>query len=128
MINLKHNYHELSKIDKISYLIFVRWFLKKEDRFFFEGPLKLVGQMYQAERKALYNAIIENKPRHCFEIGTFTGGGSTYFIAQAFKKLGRGKLFTIENNQRLYKEAKNYYSKYLKKLLPFVFFHLWRHF
>jgi len=64
----------------------------------------------------MYNALIEYKPKDCFEIGTFTGGGSTFFIASAFYKNSTGKLITIESDDRLYNKAKNFYANKLKSL------------
>lgn len=119
---LKMNFGSLSKIDKIKYLLLIRPFQKNGERIFFDGSFFLPGQMYKAERKALYNCILENKPDYCFEIGTYTGGGSTYFISKALKDINSGKLFTIENDKFLYEKAKNRYKKYIKKQYPFVEF------
>ena len=80
--------------------------------------------MYIAERKALYDTIVAEKPRHCFEIGTYTGGGSTFFISSAFAKLGQGKLYTMENGTHYYNKAKNFYSSKLpdqNKHIEFIF-------
>ena len=78
--------------------------------------------MYKAERKALYEIVREVKPDYCFEIGTYTGGGSTFFISKALKDNGKGKLFTTENDQFLYNKAKNRYQKYIKSQYPFIEF------
>jgi len=61
---------------------------------------------------------------YCFEIGTWKGGGSTLFIAQALFENGMGKLYTIEIEERFYNEAVNGYSTYLRQLLPYVEFFL----
>lgn len=108
---LIHNFHELTVLEMLIYFIFFRPFWNKERRFFFEGSLALPGQMYIAERKALFDVIKEKKPRHCFEIGTYTGGGSTYFISKAFESIGSGKLITLENDPYFYNKAKGYYAK-----------------
>lgn len=119
---LKHNFHELTILEKVLYFIFIRLFFDKEKRFFFEGSIKVPGQMYIADRKALYDVIVKNKPKQCFEIGTYTGGGSTYFLASAFHKIGSGKIITLENNKELYDRAVNFYKKRLPHLMPYVEF------
>lgn len=119
---LHQNFHCLTLPEKIVYLIFFRPFWDKEKRFFFEGHWGLRGQMYLAERQALYETIIKYKPKHCFEIGTYTGGGSTYFLTSAFAKLGQGKLITSESNNFLYNKAKTYYKTKLPELNRFVEF------
>jgi predicted O-methyltransferase YrrM len=119
---LLENISVLSSFEKISYLLFIRLFQSKEDRIFFEGCLFLPGQMYKAERKALYDAIRDQKPDYCFEIGTYTGGGSTFFISKALKDNNKGKLFTIENYQPLYQKAVKRYKKFIKENYPFIDF------
>lgn len=108
---LTHNFHELTVLEMVIYFLFIRPFWSKEKKFFFEGSLFLLGQMYIAERKLLFDTIKEYKPRHCFEIGTYTGGGSTYFIAKAFESVGSGKLITMEIDSYYYKKAKEYFTK-----------------
>lgn len=101
-----------------------RYFVPKEKRFFFEGHARLRGQMSYDERLAIYNAVREFKPQHCFEIGTWRGGGSTLFVAQALFDNGQGQLHTIENDPEFFKEARMNYTRYLSHLLPHVEFHL----
>ncbi|MBI5078292.1 MAG: class I SAM-dependent methyltransferase [Candidatus Yonathbacteria bacterium] len=108
---LTHNFHELTVLEMLIYLIFIRSFWDKKRRFFFEGSLALPGQMYIAERKVLFDVIKEKKPRHCFEVGTYTGGGSTYFISKAFESVGSGHLVTLENDPYFYNKAKKYYAE-----------------
>lgn len=119
---LRMNFHVLTFIERVYYLFFYRSRMTKEEQFFFEGSIYMPGQMYAAERKGLYDTIIENAPRHCFEVGTYTGGGSTFFIASAFKKLGKGKLYTLESYQYLYDWARKKYQKFVPELLPYVEF------
>lgn len=120
---LAQNFHSLTPLEMIVYLIFVRPFWAKEKHFFFESlSLTIFGQMYIAERMALFNLIKKKKPRHCFEVGTYTGGGSTYFIAKAFESIGSGKLITLENNPYFYKRAKEYYAKKIPKVAEHVEF------
>ena len=119
---LKHNFHELTILEKVFYFLFIRIFFSKEKRFFFEGSLLVPGQMYIGDRKAIYDIVIENKPRHCFEIGTYTGGGSTFFLASAFYKLGSGKVITLESDKDVFDRAVAFYKKHLKHLLPYVEF------
>ena len=78
--------------------------------------------MYKAERRALYNIVRETKPDYCFEIGTYTGGGSTFFLSKALKDNGKGKLFTTESDEFLFNKAKARYQKYIKSQYPFIEF------
>lgn len=119
---LKHNFWALSNKDKFLYLLFIRPFQSKKDRVFFDGSFFLPGQMYKAERKGLYDVVRESKPDHCFEIGTYTGGGSTLFISKALKDNGKGILHTMESDEPLYNKAKNRYRKYIKHNSPFIDF------
>lgn len=111
-----HNFHELTLLEMFVYYVFFRPFWTKEQRFFFEGSLPLLGQMYVDERKSLYDIIVTRKPRHCFEIGTYTGGGSTYFLAKAFEKIQAGKIITMEIDPYYYNKAKNYFTKKIPKV------------
>ncbi len=76
--------------------------------------------MYRRERQELFRAVIARRPQACYEIGTGAGGGSTYFLASAFKKLGHGTLFSLEADAPAHIEAKRRYSGSLRKLRPFV--------
>jgi len=119
---LGHNYHELNDLEKLYYRLMVRATLSADHRFFFEGAPEIIGQMYTAERQALFNTICHFKPRCCFEVGTFTGGGSTFFIASAFQKIGGGKLYTLEANPVLFSLATAAYQAFLPRLLDHVEF------
>jgi predicted O-methyltransferase YrrM len=119
---LKQNISALSHFDKAIYLAFIRPFRSKAQKLFFEGCLFLPGQMYAAEREGLYDSIREMKPDYCFEIGTWTGGGSTFFISKALKDNNKGKLFTIENYEPLHKKAIRRYKKFIKGNFPFIDF------
>lgn len=110
---LSHNFHTLTPGEMVLYFIFIRPFWDKKRRFFFEGSLGLLGQMYTAERKALYEIITSYRPRQCYEIGTFTGGGSTYFISKAMADNNFGTLITMENDTHYFTKSKNYFSKNL---------------
>jgi predicted O-methyltransferase YrrM len=101
-----------------------RRFVPARLRFFFEGCMEIPGQLYYAERKLLYKTIRKNKPQNCFEIGTWNGGGSTFFIAQALNENKKGFLHTVEINPALFQLAKSSYKKYLPQLQPFIRFHL----
>lgn len=127
MINtskLKQNISALTTFEKIIYLIFVRPFRTKSQKLFFEGCLLLPGQMYSSERENLYKVVREIKPDYCFEIGTWTGGGSTFFISRALKENGIGKLFTIENYEPLYNKAKTRYQKFIRSQFKYIEFFL----
>ena len=119
---LAHNYHELNDLEKLHYALVTAPGLSAEHRFFFEGAKEIIGQLYLAERQALYNTIIEFKPRCCFEIGTYTGGGSTFFLASAFEKVGAGKVVTLEPHPVLYSLATAAYRAYLPHLRRHVDF------
>ena len=119
---LCHNYHELTVEEMRRYHTEDRFKFLPEDRFFFEGALGLPGEMYLAERKALYYTILKFRPAHCLEIGTHLGGGSTLFLACAFARLGAGLVVTLEKNEGEYIFAKSSYQKWLPGLLPFVTF------
>ncbi len=121
-LKLIHNFHELTFLEMFIYFSFIRPFWNKEKRFFFEGSLPLLGQMYIAERKLLFDTVKENKPRHCFEIGTYTGGGSTYFLAKAFESLGTGKLITMEIDPYYHKKAKDYFTKKIPAVGKYIEF------
>jgi predicted O-methyltransferase YrrM len=88
----------------------------------------VTGQMHPEERKELYDTIIKSKPNICVECGTWKGGGSTFFIANALSDIGKGKLHTWEINSLFYKEAIAYFNTLpeLKKYVDFNFedFHL----
>ena len=109
----RHNFHELDEIGRILYMVAVKPKWDGRRQFFFEGCRDLIGQMYIAERMALYDAIIRHRPKNCFEIGTYTGGGSTLFISTAFKDLGNGRLVTLEADQNYYLLAASFYEQYL---------------
>jgi len=102
----------------------IRPFIPRKTRWFFEGHPKLKGQLWFEDRKLVYYAVRTYKPLYCFEIGTWKGGGSTLFIAQALFENGEGKLYTIEIDENFYKEAIDGYSTYLQHLLPYVEFFL----
>ncbi len=81
------------------------------------------GQLWQADRRVLYETVRCFKPRVVCEIGTWKGGGSTYFIAQALHDNGGGVLHTVELDADLHNEAVSNYRKYAPELLPHVQFH-----
>lgn len=89
-----HNYHELTAGQKVRYWAFDRWSTPTEKRFFFEGCRKIAGEMYVAEREALYTTILRWRPGLCFEVGTASGGGSTFYLASALARIGEGGLGT----------------------------------
>jgi predicted O-methyltransferase YrrM len=102
----------------------IRLFIPSKTRWFFEGHPQLEGQLWFKERKLIYDTIREYKPSHCFEIGTWKGGGSTLFIAQALYENKQGKLHTIEINKNFYDAVRNNYQTYLEHLTPYIEFYL----
>lgn len=79
-----------------------------------------LGQMLPKERKALYETILKEKPKKMLEIGTWKGGGSTYFMGSAAKAIG-STLFSIEADINFYTIAVNTYNEELSYLKPFVY-------
>jgi predicted O-methyltransferase YrrM len=120
--NLLINYQALSPAQRHAYRWLVQPFWPASDRVFFEGVPHVAGQLYRAERRALYEALVRRAPQFAFEIGTFNGGGSTFFLARAFARLGHGKLLTIEIAPDLHARAIELYSKQLPALRPHVEF------
>jgi predicted O-methyltransferase YrrM len=93
-------------------------------RWYFEGHPDIRGQLWAAERRLLYETIRTFRPLHCFEIGTWRGGGSTLFAAQGLYENGRGILHTIESDKDPFLEAKAKYDLHLRHLLPHIEFYL----
>jgi len=119
---LLHNFHELSAAERYRYRAIDRLRFGRERRFLFEGCRAIRGQLWVADRRALYETVLRHRPRHCFEIGTWTGGGSTYFLARAFASLGRGKVITLESDLGLHEAAVAMYRRHLPDLIPYVEF------
>ncbi len=101
-----------------------RLFLRPRTRWFVEGHPKLDGQLWLADRRLLDDTVRAFRPAACFEIGTWKGGGSTLFIAQALCDNGAGVLHTIEVDAAMAAEAGRNYADYLPHLLPHVRFHV----
>jgi predicted O-methyltransferase YrrM len=100
----------------------IRRFVPKQTRAFYEGCPAIPGQLWYRERKALYQAIRKHKPRTVFEVGSWYGGGSTFFIAQALHDNGAGLLYAIEPNETAYDNAVVGYKREVPHLLPYVRF------
>jgi predicted O-methyltransferase YrrM len=82
----------------------------EEECYYFEGELRLYGQLWVSERKAMTELVQRCKPKLCIEVGTFSGGGSTYFIASALAKLGAEVLASSEVLPEFYRVAQSFYS------------------
>jgi predicted O-methyltransferase YrrM len=80
--------------------------------------------MWFAERRLLYKMLREHRPRLCVEIGTATGGGSTFFTALALEENGDGMLHTYEVDACLHNETRAFYAARLPALASRVSFHL----
>ena len=119
---LLHNYHELDEMERSRYHSQVRPGLSPEEVFFFEGDPRLHGQMYLAERRALFDFVRSRRPSLVIEIGTFTGGGSTFFIASALHRVSSGTLASSEANLDLHRLATTFYETCLPALAPHVRF------
>jgi predicted O-methyltransferase YrrM len=102
----------------------IRRFIPRQTRLFYEGCIALPGQLWYSERKILYEAIRLHKPRTVFEVGTWYGGGSTLFIAQALHDNGCGILYTVEPDPMAHEKAVKGYERELPNLLPHLKFFL----
>jgi predicted O-methyltransferase YrrM len=89
----------------------------------YEGHLHIPGQLWYADRRVLYETVRDLKPHHCFEIGTWLGGGSTLMIARALRANGFGQLHTVEIDEEVHARAVAAYRSHLPELRPFVEFH-----
>lgn len=81
------------------------------------------GQLWLEDRRWLYNTVLELQPVVALEVGTWRGGGSTFFIASALAENGFGILHTIEKNAILASEASSRYIREWPRLLQHVHFH-----
>ena len=117
------SYHALSRNKKKAWLL-ARRLVPHSKRFYYEGCMNIPGQLWYEERKTLYESIREFSPDVVFEVGTWIGGGSTFFIAQALFDNGSGTLFTIEKDSSTYQSAINNYNHFLGHLVPYVNFFL----
>tara|TARA_R110002020_G_scaffold117929_2_gene269556 strand:- start:1731 stop:2384 length:654 start_codon:yes stop_codon:yes gene_type:complete len=74
------------------------------------------GQMYDFERRKLWQWVHDKKPSVVFEIGTGGGGGSTIQIAHAIKTLreeghcAASRFFTCEPDMQELQKASKYFS------------------
>jgi predicted O-methyltransferase YrrM len=80
------------------------------------------GQLCTVERIALNALVRQEAPETVFEVGTWRGGGSTYFISSALHENGHGMLYTCESNPEFYNHAVTLYQNQLSDLRPFVSF------
>ena len=85
--------------------------------------MAIPGQLWRADRKLLYQTIRRVQPHTVVEVGTWHGGGSTYFISQALHDNGFGVLHTIEADPEAYHTARDNDRRYLPHLLSHVHFH-----
>jgi len=102
----------------------VRPFIPKRLRWYYEGHPAMRGQLWFSERRLMYRTIRDRRPEACYEIGTWKGGGSTLFIAQALRDNRLGRLHTIETNQEFFEESRGNYERLVPELFPYVAFHL----
>ena len=120
-MELHYSFDALSEDDKRKWLE-IRHTIPYEERWFFEGFIKIRGQLWESERKLLYKTIRAFKPLNVFEVGTWFGGGSTFFISQALFENGAGVIYTVENDKAFHESAISSYKEYLGYLLPHVKF------
>jgi len=119
---LVQSYHALGPAQQRRWRM-VRQFVPRRVRWLYEGCLEVPGQLWYADRKLLYRAIRTHRPTSVFEVGTWYGGGSTYFIGQALYENGGGVLHTIEEDAEAHARARENYARHLRHLLPHVEFH-----
>ena len=100
----------------------IRGLVPRRFGWYYEGCPNVPGQMWYADRKALYETIRRYNPQVVCESGTWLGGGSTYFIAQALHDNGAGMLQTTEANPEFFASARQSYEQHLSRLRPFVNF------
>ncbi len=101
-----------------------RWFVSPRTRWFVEGHPQLDGQLWLADRRLLYETVRARRPVHCFEIGTWKGGGSTLFISQGLFDNAAGVLHTIEVDRAMAAKARQDYDGYLPHLARHIDFHV----
>lgn len=69
------------------------------------------GQLWPAERAALYDFVMDANPRVVLEVGTWKGGGSTWQIVSALRaRKNKGILYTCEINETFFNEATQIYT------------------
>jgi len=88
------------------------------------GHTGWIGQLWNADRTCLYETVLETKPKQVFEVGTWLGGGSTFFLAKGLQKNGFGQLHTSETDAAAHGQAVKNYQREFPELLPFVKFYL----
>ena len=116
------SYHALTPPRRMLWRL-LRRAVPAQERWFFEGQIEIPGQLWFADRKAIYQTVKACRPRIVFEIGTWQGGGSTLFITQALYENGAGRLHTVELDPDKQAQAVENYRRYCPDLLPFVDFH-----
>lgn len=118
----RYSYSALSPRQRLLWRL-VRRFVPPQRRFFFEGHIQVPGQLWYADRELIYQTSRVHRPQIVFEVGTWQGGGSTLFIAQALCDNGSGKLYTVELDPIQHARAVESYRRFLPHLLPFVSFY-----
>jgi hypothetical protein len=116
------NAHDLGPWQYRAWLV-GRLAVPRSYRALYEGHLYMPGQMWFEDRRVLHNTVRTLRPEHCFEVGTWRGGGSTLVIARALRENGSGKLHTIEIAPDVHSDAIHSYEKHTPELLDFVEFH-----
>lgn len=102
---------------------FLRHMYPRKRRWFFEGCIEIPGQLWLADREALYETVRSTRPEVVFEVGTWRGGGSTFFISQALYENGAGILHTTDIDCGMVQQAERAYARHLPHLTNHVHFH-----
>lgn len=122
-IPLSRSYFNLGERERVMWNYFYRWLVPQPQRWFFEGNRSLWGQLWLADRKVLYETVRRIEPQNVFEVGTWRGGGSTYFIACALRDNGRGILYTTEIDSKIQEQAVESYQRFAPHLIRYIQFY-----
>src|SRR5947207_2106454 len=85
-----HTSYSTLSANEVAVWRVLRCFVPSRRRWLFEGHAAIPGQLWSADRELLYQTVRWAKPLRSFEVGTWRGGGSTLFIAQALYANGMG--------------------------------------
>jgi len=81
------------------------------------------GQLADVERRYLYDLVRVTRPQIVVESGTWKGGGSTLFLANALADNADGELHSWESHEPFHREATSFYRRQ-KRLRDRVHLHL----
>jgi hypothetical protein len=117
-----HNAHDLGKT-RFRLWLLARLLVPPSYRSLYEGHLRLPGQMWFEDRRVLYATVRRLRPKRCYEIGTWLGGGSTLVVARALRDNGFGHIHSIETDDWAYEQSVARYRQHIPELEQFVTLH-----